>query len=533
MQWTGRMNPFMHAALLLYGALTILTGCQKDPVEIVATADNLVILSSEFSDKYRSWLLTTGVQDTSRRRHAFVGDMAATRLAVLQARREGIEKAPHYQTRRITVERRILIDLFIEKMVLDSVAVDEAQVRELYTRAQSTVNARQLYARTYAQAESLRGRLQGGESFQMLAEEVFQDPELQASGGRLPPFTFDEMDPDVEDVAFTIPVGEISHPVRTPQGYFLIQVEDRFTRPIITETEFQEKRHLFEAYALERARSRIRRHYVRELVEDARISFLEPTLLQLFERITPGSPIQEDVLDPSILVYFGTPQEFWTVEEFRSRARFATDRQRAQVRSIADLRDFTQGLIASELMLREAMPLRLTPAYEQRLEDAMDQYIVQYLHQLDFPEISEEDARAYYESASPQEFRQTARIELTWQIFSTETAARAVDKLSDPSGPALFEAGMLGEISEDLFRAEEGALVGPYPISDDWIHFHTGPQFPPKKRTFEEARDFVNSVLREEKLRENRLARYAELASKYSLVIHEEVLYALALGAGK
>lgn len=517
---------------LLIGLLLALISCQAEQESIVATADNLSVSASEFREQYQSWLLTTGVQDAPQRRSAFVKDMAATRLAVLQARREGIGEEPHYQARRETIERRILIDLFVEETVLDSVAVDETQVRELYTRAQSTVSARQLYARTRAQADSLRRRLLEGESFQALAEEVFNDPELQASGGLLPPFTFDEMDPDFEDVAFALPVGEISYPVRTPQGYFIIKVEERFTRPIITETEFQEKRHLFEAYVLGRARSRARRYYVRQLVEDAQIRFVDPTVVQLLERITPGNPVQEDGLDSSVLVYFGAPQEQWTVENFRAHARFTTDRQRAQVRSIADLRDFTQGLIAGELMLREAAPLRLTLAYQERLKDAMDRYIAEHLHRLDYPEISEEEARAYYESASPQEFRQPAQIELTWQVFNSQEAAQAIGELSSPSGPAFFEAGMLGEISEDLFRAEEGDLVGPYPISTGWIRFRVGHQFPPRTKTFIEARDIINSILREEKLRENRLARYADLISKYSLIIHEDVLQALVLGAG-
>ena len=76
---------------------------------------------------------------------------------------------------------------------------------------------------TRAQTDSLH-RLLEGESFQALAGEVFNDPELQASGGLLPPFTFDEMDPDFEDAAFTLLIGEISEPVRTPQRKFDIVV---------------------------------------------------------------------------------------------------------------------------------------------------------------------------------------------------------------------------------------------------------------------------------------------------------------------
>ena len=517
---------------LLIGLLFVLTSCQVEQESIVATADNLNVSTSEFIESYRAWLLSTGVHDTPRRRSAFVKDMAATRLAVFEARQDGIEEEVHYQAYLERVERRVLLDLFIEKGVLDSVTADEDQIRELYARAQSTIVARQLYGRTYAEADSLRQLLLNGRSFEELAQEVFDDPELQSSGGLLPPFTFDEMDPAFEDAAFKLPIGEISEPVRTPQGYFIIKVEERFTRPIITETEFQEKRHLFEAYALGQARSSARRNYVLQLVEDAQVRFVDPTVAQLLERITPGNPIREDGLDSRMLVYFGAPPEQWTVEEFRDYARFTTDRQRAQVRSEADLREFTQGLIASELILREAAPLRLTLAYRERQREVMDRYIVQHLHQLDYPEVSEDEARAYYESASPQEFRQPAQIELTWQVFDSQEAAQAVGELTSPSGPALFEAGMLGEISEDLFSAEEGSLVGPYPISTGWIRFCVGPQFLPRKKTFIEARDIVYSILREEKLRENRLARYAELVSRYSLVIHEDVLQALVLGDG-
>lgn len=88
---------------LLIGLLFVLTSCQVEQESVVATADNLSISASEFREKYQSWLLTTGVQDAPQRRSAFVKDMAATRLAVLQARREGIEEEPHYQARRETM----------------------------------------------------------------------------------------------------------------------------------------------------------------------------------------------------------------------------------------------------------------------------------------------------------------------------------------------------------------------------------------------------------------------------------------------
>ena len=141
-----------------------------------------------------------------------------------------------------------------------------------------------------------------GSTFAKLALDVFNDPALKNSGGLLPPFTFDEMDPAFEDTAFQLPIGKISHPVRTPQGYFILKVEDRFKRPIITETEFYQKKHLFEVYAMNRARGNRRRNFLHQTIKEADVRFEDTTLQQLLRRITPRIPILENGLDAGTLV---------------------------------------------------------------------------------------------------------------------------------------------------------------------------------------------------------------------------------------
>jgi len=513
----------------LIGILMAAGGCNSHQEHIIATADNLEVMDSEFIEQYRAWLLKTGVQDLPSRRILFAKDMAATRLAVKEARDSGIEKELHYQQRLERVERRLVIDDFVEQVVLDSVEVSEELIRELYQRAQSTIVARQLYARTHEGADSLRDLLMNGYTFMELSQDVFSDPVLRTSGGLLPPFTFDEMDPAFEDTAFQLPIGQVSQPVHTPQGYFILKVEDRFTKPMITETEFYQKRHLFEAYALNRARQNTRRNFLYQIITEADVRFDDITLELLLQRITPGTPLREDELDSRSLVSFGAPRQEWTVDEFREHAQFATDRQRAQVRTIADLRDFIQGLIASKLILQEASSHTKGPRFHDRIQEVMDRYIVQHLHRQDIPQITEEEARLYYESAPPQEFRHPAQVQLTWQIYSTPMEAQSVREFVSPSGPALFDAETLGEFSEDLFRAEEGEFVGPFSVSEQWILFRTGTQFPPRKQTFLEAQDAVFSIVRDQKLRENRLKRYAQLVSRYSLVIHEDMIQKLSL----
>ena len=118
----------------LIGILMTAGSCNSHQERIIATADNLVVKDSEFIEEYRAWLLNTGVQDLPSRRLLFTKDMAATRLAVKEARSTGIEDDLHYQQRQERVERRLTIDDFVEQVILDSVEVTEANIRELYAR---------------------------------------------------------------------------------------------------------------------------------------------------------------------------------------------------------------------------------------------------------------------------------------------------------------------------------------------------------------------------------------------------------------
>ena len=504
----------------------LLSGCRAESDPAVAVSRGVTVKQSEFVHAYTDWLLRTGVQDTPQRRSAFVHDMAATSLAVMEAREWGIAGSPQFKMREQALGRKLLLDLYIKQVVLDTVTVSDADIRTLYARAQTTVSARHLYARTLTEALELRQRLQGGQSFADLAHEIFRDPDLRESGGLLPPFTFDEMDPAFEEVAFTLPIGQISEPVRTAQGYSLIRVEERFIKPIITESEFQSRRPHYEAYALERARRIARREYTMRLVDKSKIVFNDQVLEALIVRITPGNEAFDQNLDSREILRYGDPVRVWTVSDFREHARFASDRQRAQVRTVADLRDFARGLVVAEQVLSTGQTIRDSQEYRTQLRKAMDRYIVEYLQSADSVDITDAELRAYYDNAPANEFMRPRQIALRWLFFTTEAEANAAKNSGMAfTGPEeLFFAHQLGPRSNEIFDASEGAVVGPLETNDGWILLKTGNQYAESRQNFPEAKSVIYFALVEEKQREIRLAGYAELISRYGLKVDEGTL---------
>lgn len=501
----------------------------KSPDSTLASADGVVITESAFKAAYTDWLLTTGVPDAPERRVAYIKDLAATRLVVRNARREGIEDEPHFKDREDHLSRKLLIELYVEKSVLDTVQVTEHDVRRAYMRAQTQVTARHLFARTKPEADALHARLKAGADWDELAREVFKDPQLRQSGGLLPPFSFDETDPNFEEVAFETPVGMFSEPVRTAQGHSIIKVVDRFTRPIITETEFAAKRPLFEVYARDRKRSMARRAYLMKVVDQADIRFNDHTLDALLARILGEGASETPALWDQVLLQFNEPQISWTIEDFREHARFASDRQRAQVRNATDLREFARGLVAGAIILEKGRTLKGDPAFQEKLREALDEYIASHTRRTLKVTVSEHAIETYYNSAPKSEFARPAQVQLTWQTFDTEALARDAGTTTS-SRTAWFDRTQLGAMAEDVLAADEGARLGPFETPQGYVSLVVGPQRAEQVLPLEDVRTSIEGMLGQTRLREQRVALYDSLAKRHHLNIDVERVTELELG---
>jgi peptidyl-prolyl cis-trans isomerase D len=77
-----------------------------------------------------------------------------------------------------------------------------------------------------SEIKSVRDRILAGESIDELAKQLSDDPGSAAQGGSLGVIEKGVMVPAFDQVAFTLPAGELSEPVRTPFGYHLILVNE-------------------------------------------------------------------------------------------------------------------------------------------------------------------------------------------------------------------------------------------------------------------------------------------------------------------
>lgn len=177
--------------------------------------------------------------------------IARLKLLAGEARKRGLDKDESVQARIRFQEENMLAGAAFQDMV-QKAPIDEAAVRQSYDESKSefeSVKARHILVKfkgspipqpegkpelseeeALSKVQEIRKRLTAGEDFSKLAKEESDDTGSGSNGGDLGTFNRGQMVPAFDEVAFKLPVGQVSEPVKTQFGYHLILVDSRDTK---------------------------------------------------------------------------------------------------------------------------------------------------------------------------------------------------------------------------------------------------------------------------------------------------------------
>jgi parvulin-like peptidyl-prolyl isomerase len=127
--------------------------------------------------------------------------------------------------------RSIVVRERVEEELAEDVEVTDEEVEAFYADAREdryeTVEARHILVETEREAEDALARLDEGEDFADVAEDVSIDTGSAEQCGDLGEFSRGRMVPEFEDAAFEADVGEIVGPVESQFGFHIIEVTGR------------------------------------------------------------------------------------------------------------------------------------------------------------------------------------------------------------------------------------------------------------------------------------------------------------------
>lgn len=151
-------------------------------------------------------------------------------LLAQYAVKEGIADTEEYKRRLALYQAKALRDAYFFQKIRPMVT--EEEIRKVYdeeaVKLQQTerIRARVIQVATEQEANDILGRLANGETFEDLAKKYSLDGSKEA-GGDLGYFTADDMVAEFSKAAFALKVGEVSKPVKTDLGWYIIRVDDR------------------------------------------------------------------------------------------------------------------------------------------------------------------------------------------------------------------------------------------------------------------------------------------------------------------
>ena len=131
------------------------------------------------------------------------------------------------------VKNALREQIVLDKALAKQVTITPAQVKQYFDKNHAAfdkpeqVQARHILVADLATANKIEAQLKSGANFADLAKQYSTDPGSKDKGGDLGCFGHNQMVKPFDQAAFSLPVGKISDPVKSPFGYHIIRVNEK------------------------------------------------------------------------------------------------------------------------------------------------------------------------------------------------------------------------------------------------------------------------------------------------------------------
>ena len=390
--------------------IPFMTACQSNKNEklTLAKVENLSVTLGDFRHRLNNILLYT-TQDNAEIRDAVLQNLINEKVLIHEAIKREYDKSDDFIFERKRFEFDAILNSFRDNIATKRVNVTEEDVKKAFALKNEQVRARILYAPTEEKAQLYYQQLQNGASFEQLAKTAFQDPRLAENGGDLGYFSWEDQDLPFSEAAQQLKVNEISKPVLTRNGWYVIKVEDRFLPPL-SDLDYHKEYKNVKWIVTHRKKAKAVREYTNDLLKELDISFNQPVLNHLMRQVplagtTNSTSFEQYGLDSNetIATVNGVP---WTLNMFYDKAQWTSYRQRKSVKDKKSLERFLEGLILRDILLEKAYAagIQNQKGILQYVQNQCDLYLIEKMNNIitDTVLINDQQAREYYNQFKKQ-----------------------------------------------------------------------------------------------------------------------------------
>lgn len=446
---------------------------------------------------------TTSIQ---QRKEIQIKTLIEKKLLFIAAEEQNIESNGRVQILLRWYEKQAVIHQLYRTVIADQITITADEMRKAYKELKTSLLLRKLFFKSEQKAKQAYAAIKKRKTFEDIAREnSHTDEELNYI---LTPkeFIWGELDERLEGPAYRLGAREISSPIRTESGYYLLQLIDRREQMILTEYDYENRQHYIETIIRRRRESRLAKAYALRMMENLRpnvnvdvlrqmVGRGEEAFIELNKKQVPFylqasmiRPYMGDLKEKKIIEFKGGS---WTIEELLNKFDELHPKAQFDLMDINGIPYHLSVMVRDEMLAQEAYTNGYADHSKVRKEVARDRESILTLYMrkslTDTVNIEDREIEAYYNShlneyIKPELVR--VREVMVREKALADSLHQSVEKGMDLSKAAAaysqrgwaakkggdlgyIQKGAFGEIGRRAFEMKVGELSSVFPYKEN------------------------------------------------------------------
>ena len=275
-----RLFGFLLISLFIYT-------CEKgEDFSVIATVGNSIITDDDFVSAYSNKLINTSIKDSEFERLRTLDELIRTRLFAEEARYKKLSIDSMGLDRiQLATEKALREELYNSIMKSNQISVPDSLIRKHFIWKNTEILLKHIFHLKKDKLDSLSALIGNNEKiFDQVAEELFQSSNLKKSKGSLGWVSYDVLDPNIENFAFSMPFDTVMGPIRSGYGWHILLKKDEKKQMIISEGDYQNTKYRLKENIIKKNRQTIANNYVNDLL-DGNISINDDLVINTLNQI--------------------------------------------------------------------------------------------------------------------------------------------------------------------------------------------------------------------------------------------------------
>ncbi len=542
---------FIIGFLILATMLTAIIGCGvKRENKLLAKIGDRTIALGEFEQRYRHKVYPSEEEEKEDKMKT-LNTMIEEKLFAIAGEKDGMSE--EVEKTLEDYPDRLAVNQLYEEMVVKKAKVSLIEVKKTYRKMGRELHGRHIVLKTKEEADSIYRELRKNDAknFADLAR-LSIDTKTKDKAGDLGWFVWGRMDPEHQEIAYKLKLGQISKPFETRFGWDVLQIVDERTKKIRT---FEEEKQIIESTLKRQKMTKTATDFLDKIKSRAKIHYDTTAIRMLAGKSPQGKPAnpfeppplpvltEEEGKQVIVTSILGTITAADLIADAEKKFR------KPPLNTEETIIRFLEGELTNKLLVRAAGRLHLQKHpdviknYNRTLDNRVaGEYRKKYISPRE--EIPEDEMKSYYETnketySIPE--KRMAKVIVIKLKPEADDIYRRVKRGGDIGKIAKEKSihytknreGKLGplgkkkfpeEFREKAFSMKKGELSKPFKTKDGYCVMKLIDIEPPGYNDFETVKNRIRSEMKNAERDKIKSDLVEKLKKDIPVTINEDVL---------